>query len=323
MQNILLDRRNVKTKYDKPVFEKLKKQGDIVEFAGGIVGYKGVLLKLCEYFSRKTEDFCHENFKAQTYNLPILLPIETYKRGGYLQTVPNFVMFQSTIKNDKDTLDKFAKDNVKDDQTFFQSIDNPHNVLCHASCVPIYPMVADKSLEKKSLPLVYFIIRKCFRDEKANVSELTRLNEFTMSEIVFIDDNEKNIQSNMETTKKLWNFWINTFDLNCVVETSTDSFFAGESGKLKLFQLLSSSKQELKLLIPYKNQYINCSSVNFHRTHFSKAYNITCNGELCVTSCIGFGIERFAYAFLAQNGCEPSKWDKKALNEIKKYTKIK
>jgi len=82
--------------------------------------------------------------------------------------------------------------------------------------------------------------------------------------------------------------------------------------------MIGNSKLEYKILIPDNNEYISCCSVNYHRTHFSKPYNIkNVNGEYCYTACFAFGIERLVYAFLSQKGLDIKLWDAETVEEMK------
>lgn len=143
-----------------------------------------------------------------------------------------------------------------------------------------------------------------------------------MKEFVFIGV-EEDLEYYIEKSKELVRFWIKKFCLNAKCETANDSFFASNYKKLRYFQLIGNSKLEYKILIPNNNEYISCCSANYHRTHFSKAYNIrTYSKNYCYTACFAFGIERLTYAFLSQKGLDINKWDENTINEIKKYTNI-
>ena len=70
----------------------------------------------------------------------------------------------------------------------------------------------------------------------------------------------------------------------------------------------------------HPNKEIAAASANFHRTHFSKPYNIRLdNGNFAYTACFAFGVERLTYALLCQKGLDVSKWDEKTVQELKKY----
>lgn len=314
---VLLDRTAIKCLNDLPIFETLKKNGCLFELGNGTFGYSGVLLKMLDYFRYKTRELGLVDFGASEYEFPVLFPIESFKQGGYFETFPHHIMFQSTIKSDIEVLNQFSREGLGEDNKILGNINTPANVLKNAACGPIYPLLSNQDIGREML--VYFTVGRCFRNESSNIFELARLNEFSMSEIVFVGRDDQTRQG-IEEAKELWRYWIDLFNLNCVIETAHDSFFAGNYKKLKFFQKIGDSKIEFKLLLPHCGKYIPCSSANYHRTHFSKKYNIRNDDSYCHTACIAFGIERLAYAFLCQHGCDWDQWDERARDEIEKYT---
>jgi seryl-tRNA synthetase len=217
-------------------------------------------------------------------------------------------------------LDRFAANGTKD-PTIFAEMSTPKNVLRHACCVPVYQFLAGERIAP-GVARAFLVSGRCFRNEAANVVELARLNEFFMKEYVFLG--EPNVcREAIGCARKLWDFWITTFALNCKIDTANDSFFASNHKKLSYFQQIGESKQEFKWLVPSLGDYVACSSINSHRTHFTKPYSITSpNGDLCYSSCIAFGIDRLAYALLAQKGLDPEAWDEATRAEINTYVKL-
>jgi hypothetical protein len=51
------------------------------------------------------------------------------------------------------------------------------------------------------------------------------------------------------------------------------------------------------------------SSFNLHRDFYTKIYDIRfAGGAYAETACMGFGIDRWVYGFLAQKGLDPRQW---------------
>jgi hypothetical protein len=304
-----------------PIFEPLRETGSVKEVCPGVYAYCGIFLKVFRYFCRKIDAFGCESFPDITeYELPVLYPIEEFEKGKYFETFPHYIMFQTLMKNDIDVLDRFAKHGTRD-KSLFREMREPANVLKSAACVPVYAFLRDRRIPADT-PISFLVSGKCFRNEADNVFELARLNEFYMKEYVFVGAPE-HCAANIEKAKDLWKFWADIFGFNCKVDTANDSFFASNYKKLKYFQMLGDSKQELKCLLPASDMYIACSSANVHRTHFTKPYRIRSTEEsYCYSSCFAFGIERLTYALLAQKGIEPAQWDTRTFNEVAKYSTI-
>lgn len=306
------------------IFEEMLKLGIIKPISSGSFAYSGICLKVFKYFCKKVEDSIDKlfpNLEKQEFEVPILTPINDYDEGKYFETFPHHIMFQTTMKNDINVIDKFAKNGISD-KSILNEIKTPNNVLRTAACVPIYQFLRDSHISQNA-PKCFLVSGKCFRNEGNNIKELSRLNEFYMKEYVFVGT-PKQAKTCIEKAYTLWDFWNKTFNLNCKIDTANDSFFASNYKKLQLFQILGDSKREFKWLIPNNGTYISCSSANFHRTHFTKVYNIktTETDAYCHSSCFAFGIERLTYALLSQKGLDTSKWDSATRDEISKYINL-
>ncbi|MCC8068321.1 MAG: hypothetical protein LIO71_00920 [Ruminococcus sp.] len=320
----LEDNTNRDTLNSMDIFQEMLKLGVVKPISSGAFAYSGIFLKVFKYFCKKIEQSIDEifpNVDKQEFEVPILTPVTDYDEGLYFETFPHHIMFQTTMKNDISIIDKFAKNGISD-KSILDEIKTPTNVLRTAACMPLYPFLRDSRISQNE-PKIFLVSGKCFRNEGNNIKELSRLNEFYMKEYVFVGTPAQ-AKSYIHKAYSLWDFWNNTFNINCKIDTANDSFFASNYKKLQLFQMLGDAKREFKWLIPNSSSYISCSSANFHRTHFTKVYNIktTETDAYCHSSCFAFGIERLTYALLSQKGLDVSKWDSSTREEISKYVNI-
>lgn len=297
-------------------FEALVKSGSIVETATGAFSYTGIFLDVLRYFSRKIDAFGKRCFEGiQEYEEAVLCSIDEYEKGHYFESFPHHIMFQTTMQNNIELLETFSKKGTSDSGIFSnENMRRPVNVVRHAACVPVYPLLKDAQISKDK-PRYFLVSGKCFRNEGANTCELSRLNEFFMKEFVCVGTLEQTMQM-IAKARELWHEWIEKFDLNCTIETANDSFFASNYKKLKLFQLIGDSKQEFRVLVPSSGTYCAVSSSNVHRTHFTKPYNIKNEEAYCHSACFAFGLERLAYTLLAQKGVDSELWDEQTRTEI-------
>lgn len=313
---VLVDKRsNVPLNTDN-IFSKLVESGSVVKMTDGAYAYTGLFLQVYRYFCRKIDEFGKKHFNGiQEFEESVLYPVKEYETGHYFESFPQHIMFQTTMKSDAELLERFSKNGTNDSTIFSNdNMKRPENVVRHAACVPIYPMLKDAYIPADS-PKYYLISGKCFRNEGANVYELARLNEFYMKEFVCIGTLEQTLDM-IKSARALWEEWIDTFNLNCTIETANDSFFASNYKKLKIFQILGDSKQEFRVYIPDGDFFCAVSSSNVHRTHFTKTYNIHNDNSFCQSSCFAFGIERLSYALLSQKGVDIDKWDEATRKEI-------
>lgn len=301
-----------------PIFQTLLDTEGVKEIADGVYAYSDLFLQVYRYFDRKIEAFGKEVFgPVKQYDFPVLYPIDNYEKGGYFETFPHYIMFQTTMKNDLAVLDRFAQKGTQD-KTIFEEMKTPTLVLRHATCAPVYQFLSGSTIQRDA-PQTYLVSGRCFRNEAGNAYELARLNEFNMKEYVFVGAPET-CADKVGQAKELWHFWRETFGLNCKVNTANDSFFASNYKKLQFFQVLGDSKQEFVCRLDNPDKEIAAASANFHRTHFSKPYNIRLdNGNFAYTACFAFGVERLTYALLCQKGLDVSKWDEKTVQELKQY----
>ena len=306
---------------EESIFEQLLARGDVREMAHGSYAYSGLFLKALQYFDAKIEDYGRATFPSICeHDFPVLHPISRYEQGGYFENFPHYMMFQTSLKNDIQVLDRFAREGVGDGSVFEQTR-TPENVLRHAACVPVYEMLEGATVPSDA-PLEFLVSGTCFRNEGANVFELARINEFHMKEYVFVGSPEQ-CSERMANAKLLWDFWRETFSANTKLDTANDSFFASNYKKLKFFQVLGDSKREFKWKIPAHSSYISCGSMNFHRTHFSKPFSIRNEArDYCYTSCFAFGVERLAFAVLSQKGLDVDAWDDPTRAELARYVEL-
>ena len=84
------------------------------------------------------------------------------------------------------------------------------------------------------------------------------------------------------------------------------------------FQLAFELKFEILAPLPYKQTDLAIGSFNYHQDFFGRSFAISGkSGAPIHTSCVGFGLERVALAFLAQHGLNPKLWPAAIANQIR------
>ena len=93
------------------------------------------------------------------------------------------------------------------------------------------------------------------------------------------------------------------------MESANDPFFIGEFRKQVAFQSAFQLKYEVRARLPFKESTLAVGSYNYHQDFFGRQLNITLpDGSPAHTGCAAFGLERMAFAFLAQYGFDPEQW---------------
>jgi seryl-tRNA synthetase len=103
--------------------------------------------------------------------------------------------------------------------------------------------------------------------------------------------------------------FLDELGLAAEIRTASDPFYiAPDASSKTYFQLTAETKYELSAVLP-SDQRLAIGSLNYHTDFFGRAFDIAVEGAgPAFSSCIGFGLERFVCAFLAQHGNDPSNW---------------
>jgi seryl-tRNA synthetase len=182
----------------------------------------------------------------------------------------------------------------------------PEACLSPAVCYHVYHLNQDRAIPASGL--AYGVCGKCFRYESSNMSDLRRLWDFTMREVVFLGGREDLLERRQRSIEMMGRF-LDEHRLAGEIRTASDPFFIAPDALGKTyFQLSSETKYEISLMLP-GDARLAVGSHNYHSDFFGRAFNATVEGAGPMHSvCIAFGLERWVYAFLVQHGDDPSHW---------------
>jgi hypothetical protein len=169
--------------------------------------------------------------------------------------------------------------------------------LTHAACMGFYPLFANREVQDLALGTSRV---KCFRSEP--LQRWPHLPEYTVREFIAIGQ-EVAVQEIAErasiTIKSLFGRWGLTLQ-DCV---ASDSFLATDLASVA-FQALSASKRELL------HAGVALGSLNLHRGHFTRQWNITSAARPAASCCLGIGLERTTAALLKAHSQDFNRtWD--------------
>lgn len=292
------------------IWEELIKGKIIVEVAEGSYVYRKIFKKIYE--------FSNSNFKNIEYiKSPVLQNIKGNYEEDYIKNYPQHIYYCCKPKITINNIEELDK--LKNINSCYNLMDNPSFILTHAACSWLYPTLTEDDIKDKNLN-TFLLEGRCFRNEEKKLKELLRLNEFNMLEIVFWG-RRSYIEEAVVKIHKFWDNLVYTFKLDAKINRATDSFVGTTAALMKAYQLLNGTKEELVMNLPEENYYYPVSSINLHRKHFVKMYNIELYPDY-ETACMDFGLDRIVYLFLSQKGLDVQKWDKETYNEINKYERI-
>jgi seryl-tRNA synthetase len=242
-------------------------------------------------------------FAGARFRYPTLIPASVMRRCGYLTSFPQHLMFVTRLHSDLDVYRDFVSDVGAGENLVTDVLDRCAGVdycLPPTMCYHTFHQFADGVLP----PGLQVVTArgKSFRHEEKYHRGLERLWDFTIREIVFIGGREEVLARRREFLERILRL---AEDLQLVgrCEVASDPFFghadvAGKSSSQRLLEL----KYELRLDVG-EGRDIAVGSFNRHESRFGEAFGIRLpDGATAFTACAGFGLERFAYAFVCQHG---------------------
>jgi seryl-tRNA synthetase len=294
---------------DAPRFRDAGASATGLHFLGtGQVALWGTPLRLFEYFDRTFSELA-PHFRAEKVRVPTLIPTNTLARCDYLRSFPHTVTFAAHLEADSDVIDRFRREHAErtdlaDDA--LRSMSRPEAALSPAVCYHTYSMNEGKTIPAQGI--AYSVVGKCFRYESSNLSDLRRLWDFTMREVVLLGSREQVLAERLRAVD-LVAAYLETHSMAAELRTASDPFFLAPDAVAKTyFQLSSDTKWEISALLPNEER-LAVGSLNYHSDFFGRAFNVSVEGAAAMHSvCIAFGLERWVYAFLAQHGVDVHHW---------------
>ncbi len=288
---------------------ELAARGEISQEAQGVFALGPLVSRLINYFERRFVELA-DSFEAAPYRFPTLIPARYLERVKYFQAFPHSLTFATHLREDLDAIDHFAQNAAcQHDGALTVPLDtfSPiQTLLSPAVCYHLYFALADQSLPHGKV--VATAVGNCFRYESINLSSLERLWNFTMREVIFIGEKEF-VLENREIARQRMSGVFEEIGLAYRVESANDPFFIGEFRKQAAFQSAFQLKFEIRARLPFKDSTLAVGSYNYHQDFFGRHLNMTLpDGSPAHTGCVAFGLERMAYAFLAQYGFDPRDW---------------
>jgi seryl-tRNA synthetase len=305
---ILEDHTDRPVPYSSDPNDGLQERGELSQEAQGIFTLGPLVTRLIEYFESQFIKLA-DSFEAAPYRFPTLIPARYLERVNYFRAFPHSLTFATHLREDLDAIDHFAEHARCDDHglnTPPDSFAQIQTLLSPAVCYHLYFALADRPLPNGQLAAT--AVGNCFRYEAINLSSLERMWNFTMREIIFVGPKDF-VLGNRESARQRMSQVFEEVGLAYRVESANDPFFIGEFRKQAAFQSAFQLKFEIRARLPFKDSTLAVGSYNYHQDFFGRHLNISLpDGSPAHTGCVAFGLERMAYAFLAQYGLDSQKW---------------
>ncbi|MBP1992687.1 hypothetical protein [Paenibacillus eucommiae] len=311
-ENILFENK-ITTPYTGDIISELIDSKAIKVLEPGLFIFREPFSSLMRFLDFSFVNKIAKRFEGmQEESYPAVIHCETLNKTNHFTSFPEHIHFLTHLREDLDVIEAFS-DSIRKaggwnkDQALEldKNMPQPNFVMNPSTCYHCYEGLQDETLEGDGI--VVTAIAKCHRFESKNHSDFGRLLDFSMREIIFVgkpDFVKENRLKSIEYLKELAVEW----EVDSLLEIANDPFFTNDFQVKASFQRNQEMKYELRLTVPYQNKSIACSSVNFHSNTFGNAFNIKMGKRNAVTGCVGFGIERWAFAFLAQYGLDQEQW---------------
>jgi seryl-tRNA synthetase len=276
----------------------------------GQVALRGLPLRLFRYFERIFGAFGRP-WDAEPLLTPTLIPTRALAKCDYFRSFPQNVTFACHLFEEAERVEAFRArhhDRHDLDERALQDMETPEACLSPAVCYHVYHLHEGQTVPAEGL--AYAVGGKCFRYEASNLSDMRRLWDFTMREVVFLGSHQ-DVLARRERGVELAGQLLDEHGLAGEIRTASDPFFsitAPDALAKTYFQLSSETKYEISLLLPGDGR-LAVGSLNYHTDFFGRAFNVAVAGAGPMHSvCIGFGLERWVHAFLAQHGDQVAQW---------------
>lgn len=285
---------------------ELLARGEVSPERAGVYALGPLLARLMDKLEAEFTALA-ESFGAQPYRFPTLIPAKYLARVNYFRAFPHSLSFATHLRSDLDVIEDFSQHACCEGETLsvpMGSFTPFETLLSPAVCYHLYFALADSPLPGGKLAAT--AVSNCFRYESSNLTTLERLWNFTMREIIFIGTPEY-VLENRETARLRMQERMAEWGLRYRVESANDPFFIGEFKRQAIFQSAFQLKFEIRADLPFKGSTLAVGSYNYHQDFFGRSLNITLpDGSPVHTGCVAFGLERMAYAILAQFGLDPA-----------------
>ena len=248
-------------------------------------------------------------FNASEEKFPNVISVENLIKTNHLSSFPEHLNFVNNIHPNIEILDQFgeyAKSSESADFISEKIMETPQLIQNPSTCYHCYASRAGQKVNKNT---VITALAGCHRYEGANHSQLGRLMEFSLREVIFLGE-PNFIRETREECLRLIKKLAVDWEFGGVLQSENDPFFTSDFEIKAEHQRKMKMKYEFRAYISDNDDGLAVMSSNLHGLTFSKTFNIESDDWPVHTGCIGFGLERMIIALIAQHGVDPECWPK-------------
>jgi seryl-tRNA synthetase len=279
--------------------ESLRNHGLLVKTATGLYGWGAELEAVYSGLANALTEEAADTAPA-VLNFPPVLPRAVFEKSEYVASFPQLFGAIHAFQGDEYAHEDLERAVTKGED-WGGHTQLTDFVLAPAVCYSVYPLFGGTVLDtQRTVDATGY----CFRHEPS--TEPGRLVSFRLREFVKVGG-PHDADAWFRRWKERSSSFARRLGLDVQVEAASDPFF-GTTG-----QVMAENQREegmkAEVVVPIGDTPVAVASINCHRDHFGRIFDIrTANGEPAHSACVGFGLERLAFALVAAHGPRTAKW---------------
>jgi len=290
------------------VFDELLASGAATVAGEGQVALGEPMIGLFRYLDATLTALVASLFAVREYRYPTLISTVALQRARYLSAFPHHLFFVTRLHNDLDVY-RAVREAVGDGEVGSGVLAACRNVdYCLPPTMCYHTFEQHRGTVRGGQGLEVITARgKSFRFEAGYVGKLERLWDFTIREIVFFGTRDEVLVARKTVMSAVFAL-MNDLGLAGYCEVGNDPFFGTDTAERIGSQRMLELKYELRLGVE-DDRTVAVGSFNFHNDLFGRQFDIQhAGGGPIQSGCVGFGLERLAYAFVCRHGVNPQHW---------------
>jgi seryl-tRNA synthetase len=313
-RKVVLRRERAGRAVARDVFGELLRRGWAVELGRGRVSLRGPALAVVRAIDEDAARIARRMGAIEEAH-PSLVPAALLARCGTFASFPHTVSLVTHLAEDYDVVEAFRRSAAEAGawvEPPREAVASFEACLLPALCYAIYAAREGSTLPEGGA--VVTCAGRCVRYESRNLAGVERLWEFGMRELVFLGAEQRCADGRRRALEAVLD-QLERWDLDGVVESASDPFFAAARGPRAYWQRSGDRKLELHMPVAPADapgsepRRIACASFNLHDRFFGSAFAIVAaDGGPASSGCVGWGLERWMLACFAQHGFDAAGW---------------
>ncbi|HIH69976.1 serine--tRNA ligase [Methermicoccus shengliensis] len=248
---------------------------------------------------------------------PKLVPWEVWMRSGHAKGVYPEIYYVCPPKSRdpeywEEVMDHYRVTLEVPLDLIAERIDRPIGGMCYAQCPPFWVFLQGETIADRSLPIrVFDRSGTSHRYESGGIHGIERVDEFHRIEIVWVDYPDGVVREAERLQERYHHIFEDILELEWRRAWVTPWFMAQE-GLTGLAGDARVGTTDYEAYLPYRGrdgEWLEFQNVSVNGEKYPKGFSVKSQkGEPLWSGCSGVGLERWASAFFAQKGIDPSGW---------------